>query len=85
MLRTGLGVLGLPLSEFERYTINDYVLAVSGYREKRKEEWEMVRTVSYYSLVAMQGSKIKPDMVSVPGDPPLRVKDKRKAKWRKLK
>lgn len=85
MVKVALGVLGVPLLDFLQWTVNDYFLAITGYQIKRKDQWEMVRMQSYYSLVAMQGSKgITYDDIRVPTDEKESYKDKKRVKWRKV-
>ena len=83
MCETALGVLGASLQDWLTWTVKDYVLAVKGYQIRRKEEWEMVRWISYYSLVGIVGS----DKANIwlPGDdaPSYKNKQKAKFKWRK--
>jgi hypothetical protein len=86
MCGVALGVLGVPLSDFLTWEIDDYVMALKEYRRAKDEEWEMVRWTGYYSLISFNGSdKVNPKDVWLPIDPIPTFNDKKKAKWRKLK
>jgi hypothetical protein len=86
MWRVASGVIGASLTDFLTWTVKDYQLAVEGYKMRQRDEWERARFVSYYSVVAMQGSKnIKYQDIKTPFDEQDTAKDKKRVKWRKLK
>jgi hypothetical protein len=47
----GLGVLAISLSEFMLMTPYELECAYLGYRNRKEEDWEMVRYSSYYSMI----------------------------------
>lgn len=86
MCKVALGVLGVPLSDFLLWTVKDYLLAVDGYNKKERSEWLKVQTMCYYSVVSFQGSKgISFDDIATPFNEKKDYRDKKRAKWRKLK
>lgn len=85
MWRVASGVLGASLVDFLTWTIKDYQLALEGYKIRQREEWERARMISYYSVVAMQGSKnIRYSDIKTPLDDKETSKGKKRAKWRKI-
>jgi hypothetical protein len=84
MCRVALGCIGACLSDFLTWTVRDYQLAVEGYEIKQRQEWERARMVSYYSVIAMQGSKeIKYSDIKTPIDEKDSAKGKKRVKWQK--
>jgi len=83
MVKVAIGVLGVSLSDLLTWTIYDYKLACEGYELKQQQEWEKIRTISYYSLVSINGSKgINYKDVHIPTD---KQEEKKRIKWRKIK
>jgi len=69
------GVLRIPYSELNAMNLRQIILAIKSHRNEVSEKWEMVRCQSYFSLVAMNGSKkVKYDQVRLPIDPPKEIK-----------
>jgi hypothetical protein len=84
MWRVASGVIGASLTDFLTWTVKDYQLAVEGYKIKQREEWEKARMISYYSVIAMQGSaKIKYSDIKTPIDEQESAKGKKRVKWQK--
>lgn len=84
MVRVAVGVMGVPLSDLLTWTVRDYQLACEGYQIRNKEEWERTRTLSYYTLVSIAGSKgIQYKDITLPIDENS-AKDKKRVKWRRL-
>lgn len=87
MCKVALGVLGASLLDFRLWSVNQFYLAYQGYKDKRKEDWEMTRTLSYYSMIAFRGSNDWTyENTVIPIDKMSNTyKDKKRAKWRKIK
>ena len=68
-----LGVLQLSLDEFFKLRPREFFLAIKGYNHKRRESWEMVRMLSYYSAAPMAGKGFSIDKIRTPFDPPPKM------------
>ena len=79
-----MGQIGASLTDLLQWECDDYVNAVIFHRLKQDESWEMVRWLSYYSVVAMNGSKITIKDIAMPTDSFKESEPIKKAKWRKL-
>ena len=64
-----LGVLRLRREDFLKLTPREFLLTHRGHRIREKEEWLKIKTIGYFSLVAVNGSdKIKFNELTVPTD-----------------
>ena len=71
-----LGVLGWKPHDWDTHTLEDVLKAYNGYRKDRQEQWEMTRTISWHSIVAMQGNKnckTPKDLFMIPGEKPKKI------------
>jgi len=69
------GVLRIPYTDLGLMNLRQLTLAVKAHQGVVKDQWEMVRTNAYFSLIAFNGSKkIKYDDVRLPTDPPKEIK-----------
>lgn len=51
MYEVGFGVLNLSFDDFWRFNLRQMKCAIKGHQNKRREDWEIARTISYYNIV----------------------------------
>ena len=67
-------------------TPRDIELAHDGYRKRKEEEWEMIRTQAYWSAMPhfTKEAGFKPSSIVLPIDKPKTIDDIKLVKIRKL-
>lgn len=55
--KVALGSLGWKPSDFDLYSLKDLIKAVEGFRDDRKEQWEMVRIQCAHSIAPHHDAK----------------------------
>ena len=68
MLELAFGEIGLsPVVFWYRMSLRDWILTQRGYFNKQerqhKEQWEIARTVSYYSFMSFRGGHLQPEQL----------------------